>query len=255
MGSGLPSVQDNARQRDNYITLAERIISSNIPCLYPLCQIGDDEDRKYGEQGIVGDQLSVERAVNGHMSLANGFTPEERAEGLHFEVADWHAGNKFLDVAFTHMYNVSSAVDKCTMFSDRTLINRRNVKGDLTRIGTRTSCVQFRVLEHEQHPKEQQAMTDQHGRYPCRSPGCSKTFAHDGKLRREHEAKHNPPIVIDDPPLSMLTIDSQITEEKRDDMLAYQKSILDYGMLILKFLGMPFQKGMEGVSFVVGHFF
>ncbi|KAJ7389081.1 hypothetical protein OS493_033663 [Desmophyllum pertusum] len=180
-GKCLPSVQDNARQRDNYITLAERIISSNIPCLYPLSDVstphiphqysqemknvsdttflgmiyenendadgilnilrslhnyvpysGDDEDRKYGEQGIVGDQLSVERAVNGHMSLANGFTPEERAEGLHFEVADWHAGNKFLDVAFTHMYNVSSAVDKCTMFSDRTLINRRNVKGDVS---------------------------------------------------------------------------------------------------------------------------
>ena len=40
----------------------------------------------------------MERAVNGHMSLANGFTPEERLEGLHFEVADWHAGNKFLEV-------------------------------------------------------------------------------------------------------------------------------------------------------------
>ena len=59
---------------------------------------GDVDERQYGEQGIVGDQLSVERAVNGHMSLANGFTPEERLEGLHFEVADWHAGNKFLEV-------------------------------------------------------------------------------------------------------------------------------------------------------------
>lgn len=62
----------------------------------PFC--GDGEERQYGEQGVVGDQLSVERAVNGHMSLANGFTPEERTEGLHFEIADWHAGNKFLEV-------------------------------------------------------------------------------------------------------------------------------------------------------------
>lgn len=38
-GKCLPSVQDNARQRDNYITLAERIISSNIPCLYPLSDV------------------------------------------------------------------------------------------------------------------------------------------------------------------------------------------------------------------------
>jgi len=51
---------------------------------------GDDEERIYGN-------LSVERAVNGHMSLANGFTPEQRLEGLHFEIADWHAGNKFLE--------------------------------------------------------------------------------------------------------------------------------------------------------------
>ena len=59
---------------------------------------GDGDERQYGEQGIVGDQLSVERVVNAHMSLANGFTPEERLVGLHFEVADWHTSNKFLDV-------------------------------------------------------------------------------------------------------------------------------------------------------------
>ena len=49
---------------------------------------GDDDERVYGRQGVVGDQLSVERGVNGHCSLANGFTPEERLEGLHFEIAD-----------------------------------------------------------------------------------------------------------------------------------------------------------------------
>lgn len=36
--------------------------------------------------------------MNSHMLLANGFTLEERVEGLHFEFADWHAGNKFLEV-------------------------------------------------------------------------------------------------------------------------------------------------------------
>lgn len=62
---------------------------------------GDEEDRTYGDQGVVGDQLSVERAVNGHNSLANSFTPEQRADGLHFEIADWHAGNKVLDVSLS----------------------------------------------------------------------------------------------------------------------------------------------------------
>ncbi|KXJ04403.1 uncharacterized protein LOC110246683, partial [Exaiptasia diaphana] len=60
---------------------------------------GDAEERVYASQGVVGDQLSIERAVNGKVSLANGFTPEERLDGLHFEVADWHAGNKFLEVS------------------------------------------------------------------------------------------------------------------------------------------------------------
>lgn len=52
----------------------------------------------HGSQGVVGDQLTVERAINGHMSLANGFSSDERLDGLHFEIADWHAGNKFLEV-------------------------------------------------------------------------------------------------------------------------------------------------------------
>ena len=60
---------------------------------------GDGEERKYGSQGIVGDQLTVERAVNAHMTLSNGFTPDERMDGLHCEIADWHGGNKALGVS------------------------------------------------------------------------------------------------------------------------------------------------------------
>ena len=57
-----------------------------------------ENDGKYGEQGIVGDQLTVERFVNGHASIANGFTQKEQCTGLHAEVADWHSGNRFLQV-------------------------------------------------------------------------------------------------------------------------------------------------------------
>ena len=53
----------------------------------------------FGEQGVMGDQLSIERGLNGVMSLANGFTPEERIEEIHLQIADWHAGNKFLQVS------------------------------------------------------------------------------------------------------------------------------------------------------------
>ena len=89
------------------------------------------------------------------------------------------------------------------------------------------------VIEHEQHAREQQVNAQ--GRYPCRSPGCNKTFAHDGKLRRDHELKHNPPVVIDEPPTDIFVMDSKFTEDNKDDMLSYQKALLEYGMLVLNF--------------------
>jgi len=49
---------------------------------------GDGVDRVYTSQGLVADQLSVERGVNALFELANGFTPEERLEGLHLDIAD-----------------------------------------------------------------------------------------------------------------------------------------------------------------------
>ena len=57
---------------------------------------GDDANRVYSSQGVVADQLSVKRGINALFELSNGFTPEEQLEGL--EIADWHAGNKFLKV-------------------------------------------------------------------------------------------------------------------------------------------------------------
>ena len=77
---------------------------------------GDDDERVYGRQGVVGDQLSVERGVNGHCSLTNGFTPEERLEGLHFEIADWHGGHNFTEVGRYHYcmnFNYNHVILRC----------------------------------------------------------------------------------------------------------------------------------------------
>ncbi len=61
---------------------------------------GEGEERHYASQGNVGDQLSVERAVNCLLQVSNGYTPEERLEGLHFEAGDFHAGIKFMQVRY-----------------------------------------------------------------------------------------------------------------------------------------------------------
>ena len=76
-------------------------VMRNLHQYVPHC--GEAAKRKYEDQGVIGDQLTIERAVNGHVSLANGFTPEERLDGLHFEIADWHSGNRFLEVHFSHV--------------------------------------------------------------------------------------------------------------------------------------------------------
>ena len=78
-------------------------IHQYVPCF------GEDGSKVYGDQGVVGDQLTVERAVNAHMSVSNGFTSEERLDGLHFEISDWHAGNRFLEVLYINISSLRSA--------------------------------------------------------------------------------------------------------------------------------------------------
>ena len=58
----------------------------------------ENEDKKAYpiSQGLVGDQLSVERGINHLLQVANGLTPKERLEGLHLEIADFHSQMKFL---------------------------------------------------------------------------------------------------------------------------------------------------------------
>ena len=69
------------------------------------------------------------------------------------------------------------------------------------------------------------------GRYKCRFPGCNKTFRSDGKWRHTHEQSHNPPVNIEEQPL-LTEIHEDVTA---DDMYNYQKSLLEYGMVILNF--------------------
>lgn len=88
-------LHENENDADGILSILKSL-HKYVPCY------GSGDEKHYDEQGVVGDQLSVERGVNGLMSVANGFTPEERIEGLHFEIADWHAGNKFLEVIFSY---------------------------------------------------------------------------------------------------------------------------------------------------------
>ena len=169
----------------------------------------------------------------------------------------------FYQLIYSRFFDGKSTVDSCTMFSDRNLINRRNVTGDVQSsyrpdrdflwivfqsrvitaakhvlgIENKSGCpTKFKLpssmnlltksekldLLHElaekvidtfvfeqcssvdaivdtvltEQDKEtllnQQQLTPD-GRFPCRFPGCKKSFKYDGKSRRKHELNHDPP--------------------------------------------------------------
>ena len=56
-------------------------------------------DNEVDPQLFACDQLTVERAVNVVASVSNGYTPEDRLEGMNFQIGDWHAGVKILSVS------------------------------------------------------------------------------------------------------------------------------------------------------------
>ena len=63
---------------------------------------GDDQEDSqnvFTTQPIVGDQLTVERGVNAILEVSNGFDGEQRFDGLHFEVADFHSSMKLIQVS------------------------------------------------------------------------------------------------------------------------------------------------------------
>eukprot|EP00794_Sanderia_malayensis_P006611 gene6611-7359_t len=75
--------------------------------------------------------------------VCNGYTPEDRLEGLHFEAGGFHAA--IIQVAYDNFYTGAAASDPCTMFSDAVLIKRRNIGSEVK--ARASACKQFFVLE------------------------------------------------------------------------------------------------------------
>ena len=78
---------------------------------------------------------------------------------------------------------------------------------------------------YEDWKKVSNGKTDE-GRYLCRFKGCGQTFRDDGKRRLDHERSHG--------------LHKQLEENRKslksaDDMLNYQRSVLDYGLIVHNF--------------------
>ena len=56
------------------------------------------------------------------------------------------------------------------------------------------------VTEQEKENLLNQQKLTPDGRFPCRFPGCNSSFKYDGKSRRTHELKHDPPVQLEQQP-------------------------------------------------------
>ena len=67
---------------------------------------GEADEEQFERNPVFGDQLTVERGVEGQFSVSNACRPGRRFEGIYFQLADWHHENKFLDVSLKHRHNL-----------------------------------------------------------------------------------------------------------------------------------------------------
>ncbi len=82
----------------------------------------------------------------------------------------------------------------------------------------------------------QDGKTD-NGRFMCRFPGCGKSFAHNGKRKRDHESTHDLSVINSDVrnnPCEDVPVEN-FQKQENDDMYNYQCSLLEYAMIIMNF--------------------
>ena len=77
------------------------------------------------------------------------------------------------------------------------------------------------------------------GRYPCRFPGCTSSFKHDGVHRMRHELAHNPPPTIPEEPVLINTVPDPTDQnpEPKDDIYDYHCGFMNMALLLRNFMG------------------
>ena len=94
------------------------------------------------------------------------------------------------------------------------------------------------LTEQEREILSQQDLTPD-GRFPCRFPGCERTFKYNGKSRKTHELSHDPPVVIDEDvaPMTSSKPSTPVKDPKPgDDVFNYNCGLLIDSYLFFNFL-------------------
>lgn len=102
---------------------------------------------------------------------------------------------------------------------------------------TGTDLMKAILVEQEADALRRRQSVDENGRYPCRFPNCHKTYAKDGKRRKDHEASHVPPVHVEEPVITATLPTPPAGEDKakQDDMYQYNICLTRFGFLCLEF--------------------
>ena len=75
-------------------------------------------------------------------------------------------------------------------------------------------------------------------RFPCRFPGCLLSFKYNGKSRKKHEMKHDPPVEVPVVQQSMMATNPASTSLPKgpDDIFNYNTALMAEGLYCLNFL-------------------
>ncbi|KAJ7389453.1 hypothetical protein OS493_031422 [Desmophyllum pertusum] len=181
------------------------------------------------------------------------------------QLGDWHTGVKILELLFRRFYSGSASDDHCTMFADRNLINRRNVRED-PHTAYRADRdfmsleVTARVVAAAFHVLGLQSRQDKPKNFPIPENLASQSKLHQLQFLHKAAAKIVDDVVIDETMMngsleemvsmqerqeileealdapSALHSSSTPPSKDADDMFNYNAALLSEGLYFLNFV-------------------
>ena len=130
--------------------------------------------------------------------------------------------------------NASSVLKKLYLYQLSNMI----YKNYISEATKGTNLMKALLVEKEVDALCKCQSVDENGRYPCRCPNCDRTYAKDGKRRRD-ENSHVPPVHVEDPVItSTLPTPSDTDNEdnkKQNDMYQYNICLTRFGLICMEF--------------------
>ena len=140
-------------------------------------------------------------------------------------------------------YSLPSDMDKMRKSQKLNLLSEISAKVVDTFVfqsGSDISNFVDEVLSEEERGILAQQQLTAEGRFPCRFPGCQKSFKYNGKARRNHELLHEPPVQVDNPTSVTTSAPTGTTSAKEskqvDDVYNYNCALLTDCLLFFNFL-------------------